>query len=143
MNTHVNSKHDNLPTAPQIFVGRQREVAKIERALADLDRNVVIISGMGGIGKTSLARFVANQQRDTNRFPGGVVWIDCTIDDSLPSILMTIAHDVGIESPSLTSGALRHVVLSHLRTNPTLLVLNNYEAVAENDEVLSFVGRLP
>ena len=42
--TNVNKRRqDNLPSLHKEFVGRQREVAQIERALADPAINVVII----------------------------------------------------------------------------------------------------
>ncbi len=134
---------DNLPINPAIFVGREREIAQIERALADPDINIVTIHGVGGSGKTVLARLVVERQRETNRFPGGIVWIDCRIEDSLLKILTAIVHTIAVQPASFTLSNLRKVVLSHLRSKPTLLVLDAYEIVANNDEILSFIGRLP
>lgn len=122
---------------------REYEIAQIERVLADPEIKVITISGLAGIGKTALATFVARRQIESDRFPGGVIFVDCAIRTSLPNILTAIADVVGIESASLTPGALRDRVFFHLRSAPTLLVFDAYEAVAEDDEVLSFVGRLP
>jgi len=133
---------DNLPPSPAVLVGRQREIVQIERALADPDINVVTIYGVGGTGKTVLARFVVERQREDNHFPGGIVWIDCRIEDSQSKILAVIARATRVE-PSLNLSELRESVLSHLHSAPTLLVFDAYEMVADNDEVLSFVGRLP
>jgi Cdc6-like AAA superfamily ATPase len=116
----------NIPPNSSILVGREKVIAKIEEALATSAINVVAIYGMGGIGKTALAHFVAERQRDSNRFPGGVIWIDCKLDNSLPQILMTITLTLGVESPSLSSGTLRDSVVSHLQSAPTLLIFDNY-----------------
>lgn len=122
---------------------RQREIAQIERALADPDINIVTIHGVGGSGKTVLARFVVERLRQSNQFSGGIFWIDCRIEDSLLKMLTTIAHTIGEQPASFTPSNLREVVLSHLRSKPTLLIFDTYEAVANDDEILSFIGRLP
>ncbi len=44
------------------FVGREDEISKIKKALDEKD--VVFLSGMGGIGKTELAKKFANMYRD-------------------------------------------------------------------------------
>jgi len=134
---------DNLPSSPAVFVGREREIAYIDRALADPDINIVTIYGVGGIGKTTLARFIVGRLRAENRFPGGIVWIDCSTENSLLRILTVIAHTTGVQPASFTLSNLREAVLTYLRSKPTLLVLDAYDLVADNDEVLSFIGRLP
>lgn len=133
---------DDQPPSRANFVGREREIARIERALADSDINIVTIYGFGGSGKTTIARRVVERQWETNRFPGGIVWIDCEIEDSLLKILSTITHTIGVTPGSLTPSSLRDSALSYLRSKATLLVFDAYEKVADNDEILSFIGRL-
>ena len=45
----------NLPSQATPFVGRQEELAALERLLADAAVRLVTITGPGGIGKTRLA----------------------------------------------------------------------------------------
>lgn len=131
----------NIPHLPSPFIGRNREVAQIENALSDPDVRVITLYGVGGIGKSSLARFVVERQFEKNQFPGGIIWIDCSINDSLPKMLSAISK--ATDPKGIFIGNTRDEVVSYLRANNTLLVLDNYEIVAQNDEVLSFIGRLP
>jgi tetratricopeptide (TPR) repeat protein len=141
--TKPKKKKHNHPSTPHIFVGREREITKIERALADPEINIISIYGSGGMGKTSLARVVLERVRDSNRFSGGIVWIDCTIDNSLPAILKTTVQTLEIDPGSSSFVELRDVIQKQLEAAPTLFVFDAYEMVADDDEVLSFIGRLP
>ncbi|MGK7899028.1 MAG: tetratricopeptide repeat protein [Xenococcus sp. (in: cyanobacteria)] len=134
---------NNLPPPPSIFIGRAKEVAELKHALSDSDIQAAIISGVPGIGKTALASFVINQPDVRSKFPGGIVWVDCKTENSFPKILQTIANTLDIESASSSVGVLRETVISKLRSQATLIVLDEYELVAENDEILSFIGRIP
>jgi DNA-binding SARP family transcriptional activator len=62
-----------LPRADRHFTGRHDEINKIIEALA-VDRAVCVVSGMAGVGKTSLAVQVAD--RLASQFPDGTVFID-------------------------------------------------------------------
>ena len=141
--TNTDGKQENLPSAPLMFINRAKEVATLKHALPDPNIQAFIIYGAGGMGKTALARFVVSQPNVDSQFPGGIVFVDCRTEDSLPKILKAIAHTLDIESVSLPPGALRDAVTSQLRSQATLIVLDSYEMVADNDEVLSFIGRLP
>lgn len=66
-----------LPAAPQVFTGRAREMAFLDKALGGAvpgTPTVCAISGMGGIGKTTLALHWAHQNVD--RFPGGQLYVN-------------------------------------------------------------------
>ncbi|MCI3273814.1 FxSxx-COOH system tetratricopeptide repeat protein [Streptomyces cylindrosporus] len=60
----------NIPGVPGVFVGREAEVRLLEETL-DTDRGrVVAVHGLGGVGKTTLAAYVAAR----NTAEGRVVW---------------------------------------------------------------------
>jgi hypothetical protein len=46
---------DNLPSIQNVFMGREREIATIEHALADPDINIIVIVGFKGIGKNNIS----------------------------------------------------------------------------------------
>lgn len=65
-----------LPGAPAHFVGREAELAEIDRQVEG-DRDgpaVVVISGVGGVGKSALALAWAHRTR--SRFPDGDIYAD-------------------------------------------------------------------
>ncbi|WP_432944126.1 BTAD domain-containing putative transcriptional regulator [Kribbella sp. CA-253562] len=98
---HEESKTDNqgagtpqqLPAAPGLFVGRDKEL----RALGESQQEaIVVLHGLGGIGKTALALQWAHKQR--GQFPDGQLFID--LQGYGPGDLIT------------TSAALRSLLLS-------------------------------
>ena len=65
----------NLPLPLTSFVGRDRDIAELERVLASAQR-LVTFTGPGGVGKTRLALQVARRQVD--RFEDGVWLVELT-----------------------------------------------------------------
>ncbi|MFJ3925251.1 AfsR/SARP family transcriptional regulator [Streptomyces sp. NPDC090022] len=68
-----------LPAAPRWFTGRERALAELDKTVAGAARPgaavpVCVVSGSGGIGKTSLAVHWAH--RNTDRFPDGQLYVD-------------------------------------------------------------------
>ena len=64
----------NLPAQLTSFIGREREMAELERLLAST--RLLTLTGAGGCGKTRLALEVARQMLD--EFPDGVWLVDLT-----------------------------------------------------------------
>lgn len=63
----------NLPLTQVVeFVGRETELAQLHRRL-QAQGQVAVVAGMGGVGKTELARDFA--RRRLGEYPGGVVWL--------------------------------------------------------------------
>ncbi|HEX6385264.1 MAG TPA: BTAD domain-containing putative transcriptional regulator, partial [Anaerolineae bacterium] len=64
------------------FMNREREVARYRAALTGVEgRKVYGTTGMGGVGKTSLAIHVAHALRDD--FSDGVLWADAASSDPM------------------------------------------------------------
>jgi tetratricopeptide (TPR) repeat protein len=70
----------NVPArAPvQIFVGRDDDVQRVDLALRSRGAAAVSasIEGLTGVGKTELALQLAYQLAGTDRYPGGIFWLD-------------------------------------------------------------------
>ncbi|HEX7309348.1 tetratricopeptide repeat protein [Lentzea sp.] len=64
-----------LPPAPRVFVSRSDELTELEGWLAHEEHQLlVVVSGPGGVGKTSLALRWLHDTRD--RFPDGQLYVD-------------------------------------------------------------------
>jgi tetratricopeptide (TPR) repeat protein len=81
----IDGPPSQIPAPPADFTGQKEE---IEETLAHFDKGLLIssIKGMGGIGKTDLAKKLAQILKD--RFPDGQIMIDLmgTHDPSLPAV---------------------------------------------------------
>ncbi|WP_053586758.1 tetratricopeptide repeat protein [Actinomyces sp. oral taxon 414] len=94
----VVSEVGDLPAlSPGSFVGRRREQLEIPRFLADEDRGGVVLHGIGGIGKTSLANEIlrrVGEQRD------GVVFVTLSGAVTAEEILQEIITELKIDAYS-------------------------------------------
>ena len=94
----VVSEVGDLPAlSPGSFVGRRREQLEIPRLLADEDHGGVVLHGIGGIGKTSLANEIlrrVGEQRD------GVVFVTLSGAVTAEEILQGIIAELKIDTYS-------------------------------------------
>jgi len=66
-----------LPAGDPAFTGRDTDLEAISARLADPDTgSIVLICGMGGVGKTELAVQAGHRALKSGRFPGGVLFMD-------------------------------------------------------------------
>ncbi|KAK5047292.1 hypothetical protein LTR84_006814 [Exophiala bonariae] len=89
----------NLFDAPELvdnlFVGRQPEIRRMESILqpqsdkVGSSRKVLVLGGMGGIGKTQLAIFFAKQHRTEY---SSVFWLNATSEVSLKMSMRKVAY---------------------------------------------------
>jgi LuxR family glucitol operon transcriptional activator len=131
----------NLPPRSE-FVGREAEKARIHDALRSR-YFLISIDGIGGIGKTSLALEVVYECLDASQSedpPEGIVTFDSFVwttakdrDLTLNAILDTIA--LTLDYPGIVQRPLdqkRIGVEKLLREKSCLLLVDNYETVADN-----------
>jgi len=113
----------SLPVMLTSLVGRERELGELSAML--LTTRLLTLVGTGGSGKTRLSVALAMATR--HRFSGGAWWVDLsgvTGPDQLPG---TVAAALGVpQAPGQDPAA---IVVRHLRSRTTLLVLDNCEQV--------------
>ena len=111
----------NLPEQLTSFVGRDHELAEIERLLAST--RLLTLTGAGGCGKTRLALQVA--AASLPRFKDGAWLVDLAPLCDANLVTQTVATVLGVREGSTRS--LRDSVTEHLRHRHILLVLDNCE----------------
>ncbi len=140
---------NNIPIPPYgYFIPRKDAYAKVIRGLKQ-EATVVLVVGMGGIGKTSLIYKIAQACRDRDKgMPkfDAIVWVS---DKDQPStttwdrVLDEIAYT--LESPGYTHldrAAKQRNVEKLLRNQRVLVVVDNMETVTDED-LIQHVVRLP
>ncbi|KAA6406627.1 MAG: TPR repeat protein [Lasallia pustulata] len=83
----------------EIFVGRKEELAKIKEAFQGdgSQRTIVLLHGLGGIGKTQLAVTFVKEHRDTY---SAIFWLNGKNEDTLKQSFAVMANRLYKEYPS-------------------------------------------
>jgi hypothetical protein len=81
------------PPPPPVFIGRDDAVDHVTQLLAIDPRrasreNITVVSGLPGIGKTSLVSFIGNDPEIGRRFKDGVLWVSL---EQKPNIVSEMA----------------------------------------------------
>ena len=111
------------------FLGRDYDLVDIERLLRDDQFPCVLLTGVGGVGKTDLARGFARWYAETGGCPGGVFAVDFREKADFGQVVGSIVGH-GTDFSRLSEQQQWDSLTSYLRSNPCLLVWDNFESVA-------------
>ena len=125
----------NIPISPSPFIGRGDEIETLSRMLADPHYRLITILGAGGVGKTRLAMEVSHAQRAV--FEEHAYFIPLASLQTIDSILPAIASVLNI--PNSNADELKSRLLGYLREKSILLVLDNFEHLIIDDEIIADV----
>ena len=121
----------HLPAPLTSFIGRQGELAEIQRLLGHPDpegkARLLTLMGAGGCGKTRLAIATAHSLADADCFAQGVWWVDLSPISDPGLVLHTVAAAFGLAETESGSTPLLQLLLNILREKDLLLVLDNSE----------------
>ncbi|NPV75635.1 MAG: helix-turn-helix domain-containing protein [Anaerolineae bacterium] len=139
------SHHLPLPSSP--LLGRDPELASMERIFNDPQCRLLTLTGVGGIGKTRLAIEFASRQR--GRFPDGVYFVPLVSANAAESIVPAVAEALKFSFSGPAD--LKEQLIGHMSSamkQSALLVLDNLEHLiaqsAEAVELVSeFLERIP
>ena len=121
--------------APDIkkFYGRETEIGHLKQWLGPEKCRLVAILGIGGVGKTALAATLATKVKAEKTFDQ-VLWYSLLnappLSDLLPNILRALAYPHLPDMPHELDQQLQSL-LTHLRQQRCLLVLDNLESILE------------
>ena len=130
----VMSPSHNLPAQTTPFIGRVSELQKLTRLLNDAANRLVTLFAPGGMGKTRLA--LAAAKASLSAFPDGVCFVSLASLPSADQIVPTMADALGLQI-NLGHQSPRQQVFNFLRDRHMLLVLDNFEHLADGVVVLT------
>ncbi|NES93790.1 MAG: hypothetical protein F6K32_00750 [Desertifilum sp. SIO1I2] len=133
------SKQLEIDTHPQVdwgeavdvsvFYGRTEELATLEQWIVQDGCRLVVLLGMGGIGKTYLSIKLTEQIQDRFDY---VIWRSLRnaplVQDMLTNLLQLLCNNQEIDFPDDISGKVS-LLINYLRSSRCLLVLDNVESI--------------
>ena len=123
---HGNEPTD-LPSQLTPFIGREREVEKVQHRLLHPDIRLLTLTGPGGVGKTRLGLEVARQVRD--QFADGVCFVSLAPISDSALVPSAIAQALGVKQGAGQS--VTEALEQYLRERHLLLLLDNFERLLE------------
>jgi predicted ATPase/DNA-binding SARP family transcriptional activator len=120
---HSRDGAQGLPQAPNRLVGRERELEALAALLARRDPRLIVLTGVGGTGKTRLALEAAHRAAPT--YANGATLVELAPLGDPALLVPTIAQALGVADQA-GRGSLE-ALAGVLRTQELLLVLDNVE----------------
>jgi serine/threonine protein kinase/tetratricopeptide (TPR) repeat protein len=126
-------KSHNLPFLTTPLIGREKELAELERLLLDPAFRLITLHGPGGIGKTSLALQAAHNYH--NQTQSNVYFVDLSNIENPNQIVTAIADAMQFNFFSSLDPQLQ--LINYLQNKEMLLLLDNFEQVTEGAGLLT------
>ena len=117
----------NLPAQLTWLIGRAHELQALSTLLRQPEVRLVTLTGTGGVGKTRLGLQVATDLLDD--FADGVCFVSLASISNPDLVTATIAQTLGIQEAGEQS--LSELLQAYLRSKRLLLLLDNFEQIAE------------
>jgi predicted ATPase/class 3 adenylate cyclase len=134
----LDARPGNLPVALTSFVGREEEVAEVERLLGQT--RLLTLTGPGGSGKSRLALAAADDLLP--QFQDGAWSVDLAPVTDPALVPAAVANALGVREAG--DRPILDGVKEHLRDRELLVVVDNFEQVAEAGPVLEeLLGAAP
>jgi predicted ATPase/class 3 adenylate cyclase len=126
----LDARPNNLPLQLTSFVGREEEIADVERLLGHT--RLLTLTGPGGAGKSRLALRVAAEL--LTQYRDGSCFVDLSPVTDPALVPAAVAKALGV--PEAAGRPILDEVKDHLRHRELLQVVDNFEQVAEAGPVI-------
>ncbi len=121
----------NIPVTMLPFFGREKELSIIINRLSLAECRLLTVIGLGGVGKTRLAREVAKQALETDHFSSGVWWVSLVAITGTYAIYFAIAKALSLELDKTSS--IEEQLLNRILDKNLLIILDNFEHLLDDD----------
>ncbi len=121
----LDTRPNNLPVQLTSLIGREREMATVQRLLSREDVRLLTLTGTGGTGKTRIGLQIAAELSD--RFADGVFFVNLASISDPAFVVPTIAQTLGVKETG--NQPLLDLLKVSLRDKHLLLLLDNFEQV--------------
>jgi predicted ATPase len=118
---------NNLTETPLPLIGREKEITEIKHLLRNSGVRLLTLTGVGGTGKTRLARTVAQEMLP--EFPDGVFFVELAPINDYKLVAATVAAPLGLKEAG--GKPIFEVLKDYLQSREMLIVTDNFEQVVE------------
>ena len=123
----------NLTEDLSLIIGREKEIVEIKNLLRQREVRLLTMTGIGGTGKTTLARAVVHELLE--EFMDGIFFIELAAITNPELVSSTIAQPLGVKEKG--GKPMAEVLKDYLRKRKMLLVLDNFEQITAAAPVIS------
>ena len=128
---------NNLFAQTTALIGREQEIAEIKNLLSREDVRLLTLTGVGGTGKTTLAKAVAREM--FTKFEDGAVFVELAGITNPELVVSAVARTLGMKETG--NKPILEVLKDYLRDKRILLVVDNFEQVLPAAPMLAELTR--
>lgn len=133
------AKINNVPR-PNIFVGRFQELNVLNKYLLDKKVKTIVITGIGGIGKSTLAQQAVYSS--IKNYPGGAAWLSVRDfpDFSIESAIKELGKVFNLGG----SDDIHQLLIRYFQLQPSIVVFDNLESLSAQEilQVRGFIDQI-
>lgn len=133
----IESQQQDWGDAPavDVFFGREEELKTLQKWIVEDNCRLVAIVGMGGIGKTALAKKLAEKIQGKFHY---VIWRSLReaqpLEKILKDLIRFLSNQQKINLPDNLSDAINLIIQDYLNPSRCLLILDNVESIMQSGE---------